>query len=267
MRAFRLLFPLCALISCPLSAKDIPVEKMQKIEQSLLDAAEEPGAILFTPPSGWKLADPDALPPTIQAMVVGKGKYHFPPSMNLGADPFDGTLKQYLKKVKEINQAHGTEWQDLGKIRTEAGNASLSQVDVMTEWGEVRLMHAILVRDGYAYILTASALKEEFPSFYKDFFASLRSLRFNPDLLESIPSPERQKKLSEECEALQKEWVQFLQKQPPEERRKLFASQEFQDKIWSQFQEKISREYQDLGDSWLSLFLKKMERDLIGKSQ
>ena len=116
--------------------------------------------------------------PSVKAMVVGKGAYEFPPSINLGTEPYTGTLKQYLKRIKDINTSQGAEWKDLGSIRTQAGDASFSQVDRKTEWGDVRMMHVILIKDGTVYIMTAAARKEEFPTFYKTFFTALSSLRF-----------------------------------------------------------------------------------------
>lgn len=141
--------------------------------------ASEPGTVTFTPPAGWRLAEQKELSSSVKSMVIGKGKHEFPPSINLAVEPYNGTLKQYLKIVKSINNANRAEWKDLGSIKTKAGDASLSQVDEKTEWGNIRMMHVIFVKNGYAYILTAASLKEEFSEFYKDFFASMRSLDVN----------------------------------------------------------------------------------------
>lgn len=132
--------------------------------------------VAFAPPKDWNMADPKDLPENVKAMVVGKGSKEFPPSINLAVESYKGTQKEYLKTVKDINEAAKREWKDLGTIRTKAGDASLSQVDEKSEWGTVRMMHVILVRDGHAYILTAASLKDEFSRFYKDFFAAMRSL-------------------------------------------------------------------------------------------
>lgn len=140
---------------------------------------KQPESLMFTPPEGWRMADKTALPPSVKVMVVGKGEHEFPPSLNLGTEPFDGSLQDYLKIVKAINLAQKTEWKDLGMIRTEAGDASLSQLDTKTQWGNVKMMSVILVKNGIVYILVAAALQEEFPKFYKEFFSSMRSLRFN----------------------------------------------------------------------------------------
>lgn len=134
---------------------------------------------VFTPPAGWSEADAKTvqLPPRVQMMVVGKGSVGFPPSMNLSSEAFQGTLKQYLQIVKRMNDDKGYAWKDLGTISTKSGNASLSQVDTKSQWGDVRLMHVILLKNETIYILTASALKGEFSLFYKDFFKAMRSLQ------------------------------------------------------------------------------------------
>lgn len=148
-----------------------------------LFAEETVEAILFTPPPGWHAADLEKLQKKhIKAMVIGQSKGGCPPSINLGIEVFKGTLKDYLKIVKRINQNPLCDWKDLGQLKTAAGSASLSQLDMRTEQGYMRMMHVILVAKGHAYVLTAAALKEEFSSYYDLFFRALTSLRF-----ESIP--------------------------------------------------------------------------------
>lgn len=148
---------------------------------------EQEQVVSFNPPVGWHLADAHLLPPHVKALVVGKGPSSFPPSLNLSCEPYQGTLRQYLKTVKNMNSAQGYEWKDLGTIQTEAGTASLSQVDTKSQWGDLRLMHVILLKNKTIYILTASALKSEFPQFYKDFFAAMRSLK----LIQKISKDDR----------------------------------------------------------------------------
>lgn len=134
---------------------------------------------MFNPPEGWRVADANSLPKSVKIMVVGSGSGNFPPSMNLGTEKFSGTMKDYLKKIKEINSAKGLSWKSLGTLKTEAGVASLSQVDNHTEWGDVRMMHVMIKNGDTMYILTGAALKEEFPKFYSEFFKAFKSLRFD----------------------------------------------------------------------------------------
>jgi hypothetical protein len=143
------------------------------------EKAAEASTVQFTPPPGWRYGDLPAMLPNVNIVVVGQGNREFPPSMHLGTEKYSGTLKEYLKIVKAINDAQGGEWKDLGTIQTDAGPASLSQLDTKTQWGDIRMMHVILLKNGMVYILTSAALKEEFPKFYKDFFKAMRSLRID----------------------------------------------------------------------------------------
>lgn len=233
--------------------------------------APEEGIVMFTPPLGWNMVDNAPLPGTVKVMVIGKGAHTFPPSMNLSTEPYKGTLKQYLNIVKAMNDAQGYDWKDLGTLRTEAGPASLSQVDTKTEWGDVRLMHVILLKNGRVYILTASALKEEFSKFYKDFFTSLRSLRVNKDLFEMVSTPQRRTQLKAAYQNVQEQWKKLLaQKQkeqsdvaPEQLKKQMFTSAEFQDAVWKPFKDTLNQKYSDLGSEWQTLMLQKTEDDLF----
>lgn len=174
----KLLVCLSALISINGTCLSFP--EKSKINEAQL-AATEPGAIVFTPPQGWKLANPDELPPNVKVMVVGSGSLTLSPSISLATEDSNKTLAEYLKIVKEINASKGAKWINLGKIQTQAGEANLSQVDSLTKWGTIRMMHVILAKNGTIYILTAAALKEEFPQYKTTFLESLRSLRFNSE--------------------------------------------------------------------------------------
>jgi len=178
---FKQRFLLFILTSFTTSAYSAEIDKThaQPPQGQITDNSQQTETLMFTPPTGWRNTDASALPEHVNIMVVGQGTHDLPPSMTLGTEIYKGSLKQYLKRIKEINRGKGYEWKDLGTIRTEAGNASLSQVDTKSQWGEIRMMHVILYKEGIIYILTAAALKDEFPTFYKEIFNSFRSLRFN----------------------------------------------------------------------------------------
>lgn len=173
----RLLIPLSFLLFSSLTAASATEKPITlPIQQEHLQ---------FNPPAGWRNAENTDLPQQVQLMVVGKGASEFPPSLSLATENYSGTVKQYLKIVKELSISKGHTWKDLGSIRTEAGNASLSQTDSPSQWGDIKMMHVILKKNGTIYILTAAALKDEFPKFYKEIFASLRSLRFSKEISEN----------------------------------------------------------------------------------
>ena len=131
---------------------------------------KQPLMAVFTPPPNWKVADKEFLSKHVKILVIGpKIKNDMPPTMNLMIEPFKGDLKDYLKNVKKINESHGDFWKDLGNLKTKAGDASLSQVEVSSKWGGEKLMHAIIVKNGFAYVLTATASKNEFGRFYQQF--------------------------------------------------------------------------------------------------
>ncbi len=131
----------------------------------------------FQVPGDWLLAKPDQLPPKVTMLATGEGKREVRPRLNLAEENVDGDLDDYLKVIAELNKAEGREWRKLGTIETESGTASLSQCDMPTKWGTTRMLHAILVQNKKAYILTASSLQEEFADNYELFFRSLSSLK------------------------------------------------------------------------------------------
>ncbi|MEX1012521.1 MAG: hypothetical protein WD595_05205 [Waddliaceae bacterium] len=135
-------------------------------------------SISFTPPKGWHLADKKDLPPSVEFMVIGNGS-PFPPSINLATESFSGSMEDYLGIVKKINQENRSEWKRLGQVQTKAGKAELSEAIQMTQWGQVKMMHAMFIKNGTMHILSAAALKDEFPKFYQEFFAAIRSLEIN----------------------------------------------------------------------------------------
>lgn len=265
------LFLSYSLMITPLIAADFSPTSPNPPSASEASSSNSEEVVIFSPPSGWRLADTSVLPATVKIMVVGKGKQAFPPSMNLATQPYKKTLKQYLKTVKAINESQGSEWKDLGPIQTEAGLASLSQVDRKTEWGEERMMHVILLKNEKIYILTASALKEEFPQFYKDFFAAMRSLRVNKDVFDLVPTGPRRTQAQKAYENVQNQWVTLLKehqsKRPNESienlKKELFESESFQKTVWTPFKSMLEKQYSDMGAQWQAFLLEKTENDLF----
>lgn len=136
--------------------------------------------LTFTPPEGWRKAEEKELKdfPSVKAMVIGTTKGSFPPSMCLGAEPYGKPLSEYIETIKATSRSLRSNWKELGKLMTQAGEGHLSQEDITTQWGEIREMHLILYHDGSIYMLTAAASKEEFPQLYSRFFEAMKSLQF-----------------------------------------------------------------------------------------
>ncbi|MBA3602181.1 MAG: hypothetical protein H0W50_00695 [Parachlamydiaceae bacterium] len=184
MTSFSLLMGLGVILQAEISVETISPESNQQKGSVSGYSAEDinaPGTVYFAPPPGWQYAQSEMLNPNIRVMVVGTGKSSIPPSMNLTVEPYKGTLKQYLKLIKDINSSKGNAWTDLGKIKTAAGDGSLSQLDKKTLGEDMRMLHTVILKNGKIYILTAAAAKSEFSSFYKQFFAAMSSLHINDE--------------------------------------------------------------------------------------
>lgn len=254
---------LCLLSITPLTAApDLPPEKTKQLEESFATNAAKPGAALFTPPPNWQVADSSILPETVLVMVVGKSTSAFPPSINLGAEHFSGTVKQYLKRVKELNQAQGFEWKDLGSIKTEAGDVSLSQVDRKNEWGEIRMMHLITKKNDTIYILTAASLKEEFPRYYNDFFSVFRSFRFNKTAHEMVTDKVQRVRIEKDEVALKTLWKAVYAENkakdptltPQQLNEQTFNSKKFEE-MWNRFKSMLENNYSNMGVDWRNALL------------
>ncbi len=269
-------FVLSFFVFFPQEGQLRPLVNRQKETAEKIDSRQgnQDNVVTFTPPAQWSFVSPDALPGRVRAMVIGKSSSSFPPSINVSSEPYKGTLKQYLKIVKNMNAAQGYDWKDLGTIQTQAGLASLSQVDTKTEWGTVRLMHVILVKNGTVYILTASALKEDFPKYYKDFFQSMKSLKIANDLYEIIPNSTARKELQTAVAELKAKWQNLLSQKRAQQsdiscktlQDTLFDSQDFQNNLWDPFKKMLKEKYAQQGEEWQSLFLQKLEDELLAPS-
>lgn len=261
-KALSFLFIFMALSSLSCAIEETPIsKKTQGKLQSL------PSSALFTPPKGWRFGDQKSLGQHVQIMVIGKGKNTYPPSINLATEKFTGTLKDYLKIVKKINDSEKIIWKDLGPIRTQAGNVNLSQIEMQTEWGQVKMMHAIIVRDQTAYIMTAAALKDEFPDYYKDFFSSIQSLRINKDLYETVKDSKERVKLKKINEDLENQFDLLLKENYPSTPREIFESSRFQNGNWKPFQAKIKNEYSYMEEDWQNLIFSTIQSILINSER
>ena len=128
----------------------------------------------FIPPTGWRAAPPP-LPESILALVIGKGNSSYPPSMNLAVEPFSGTLQEYQVIMQQVDAKKGMRALPLGTTETAAGRAVLTQTEQQSAWGRIKMVHALLIAEGHAYIITCAAPADEFSHHYKAFFTAIRS--------------------------------------------------------------------------------------------
>jgi hypothetical protein len=240
----------------PLAAKihSTPVEKAAETAVTSL--------CFFKPPQGWEIADPKDLSPRVKiAFLTNTGK-GFCPSINLTVEKTSVSLPDYLKAVRSIHeQNRNNQWRALGRVRTEAGLAQLTEIDTTTEWGPVRMLQLILLKDGHAYVLTAAALREEFSNYYKEFQAAFRSMTLSSDLLSNIPQLERREKLKRKQEYLLASAKKALTTLATPEN--LLEDPLFQKKHWLPFQKSILNNFGDMGAFWQILALRNAQEKLL----
>ncbi len=139
-------------------------------------------ALCFTPPVDWQEVDAKYLAPSVKSGYLCKGKKGFCPSLNLAVEKIVSDQEHYLKSVKKIHEMNPqNRWRNLGPFKTREGDGVLTEIDTKNKLGDVRLLQMILVKDGYAYVLTASALKDEFADHYKEFQESFKSFQIKKE--------------------------------------------------------------------------------------
>lgn len=191
--------------------------------------------MFFIPPKDWEIAHPEMLAPSVEICFLSKNSRGLAPSVNLAKERVGVSLERYVEAVRKIHATDpNSRWRDLGVYKTSLGEGRLTELETKTEVGTVRMMQLIVMKEGAAYILTTSALKEEFSKFYKVFDQTLRSLQYSSDLIESYP-------------------------QKRDELRQLVQTAT----SWSSFEEKIITDFTEMGPYWQILFLKDMRSKLL----
>lgn len=174
----------------------------------------------FIPPQGWEFANPEMLAPRVHVCFLGKSSKGLSPSVNLATEPVHLSLDAYIEEVRKIHAADpNSRWRDLGKFNTRLGNGRLTELESTTEMGIARLVQLIVIKDRVAYILTASALKEEFSKYYKTFDQVLRSLQFTSNLIESLPSQSQRLALQQLVQTIESNFSNQLKQQRALEQR------------------------------------------------
>ncbi|MBY0530019.1 MAG: hypothetical protein K2P51_07490 [Rhabdochlamydiaceae bacterium] len=211
----------------------------------------------FLPPKGWDIVDPRTLSPRVQISFFKKKSEGFCPSINLAIEHVDISQSEYLKAVKNIQEAdRANRWRHLGKVHTTCGVAELTEIDTQSDWGPVRMLQLILVKHGNAYVLTAAALKKEIPQLYREFQTAFRSLQITEDLISCIPQMERRESLK----TVENQLMSCCQSMDAQE---AFLDLAFQEKHWIPFQASILKDYEDMGAHWQFLVLKDLQSQLL----
>jgi hypothetical protein len=211
----------------------------------------------FLQPKGWDIVDSSTLPPHVQIAFIHKKSASFSPSFNLATEKVDVSQAEYLKIIKNIHESdRNNRWRHLGKVHTSAGLADLTEIDTDSEWGPIRILQLIFIRNGTAYVLTAAASKKEIASFYKDFHTSFRSLQITEDLIESIPQKDRREQLKQAKQHLLVAWERFQDQSS-------FSDHTFQKEHWIPFQNEVINNYEDMGAYWQVSLLRSIQKKIL----
>ena len=219
---------------------------------SSLTAEESTLTCFFTPPPGWEISFPPASTPHVKILFTKPNGIKFSPSINLSIEPTSVSIEEYLKIIKEVHeQDRDKEWSMLGKMQTQSGLAQLTQINTSSEWGPVRLLQLILIKQGNAYILTAAALKKEFSLYYSLFQKAFRSLTLTADLIEALPLLEKRDQLRSSRETLLNSSGEFSEKNP----------------LFHLFAKEVHSYAQDLGNYWEYLLLQQTQEAMTAKQE
>ncbi len=209
------------------------------------------GICFFCPPDQWNTADPSSLSPLVKVGFYGPpSQLGFCPSINLAEEKIRCSLKDYLDAVKKIHTSNRHKvWTYLGTLKTQAGEAALTQIDLPSQSGPMRLLQLILVNKDKAYILTASCLKKEFAQLLPLFRKAFYSLQIENDLYQAIPDPKSRERARHSYAYVEKA---------------VRTGESFSIDMdeWKSFQANIIEKFTDLGPYWQALVIAEAYRKL-----
>jgi hypothetical protein len=196
----------------------------------------------FRPPDGWVAADPSVLSPLVKMGFIGPpSQLGFCPSLNLAEEKVNCSLKVYLEAVKKIHTSNRhKEWSYLGSFTTLAGEGALTQIDMTSQSGPMRLLQLILIKENTAYILTGACLKKEYLQQLSTFRNAFHSLDIATDLFTAVKDEKKRKDakcLYSAAENAVRDQKAFSTEMP----------------AWQDFQNFMIEEFAELGPYWQAL--------------
>jgi len=203
----------------------------------------------FMPPNKWKLADPKKLSPMVEACFLGKGKTAFYPSINIATEEIDISDKEYISIVVKMHKDDpNIEFRRFGKIKTQAAIADLFELTTKTNFGTVKMLQTIIVKDNKAYVLTGSMHIDDFKTMSKTILKTFQSFQIVDNLTDCIKDLEKKQNLKKAIENLAR-------------------SKSIKDKDWKKFEKTVLKDFKELGEFWQLQVMKDAYNNHISSSK
>lgn len=207
----------------------------------------------FDPPKDWSPAlNLEKQSEFVKIIFFSKGKTEYPNNMNLAMEPLENSLslKGYVKIAKDLHvDDRDTEWRDLGSFQTKSGKGQLTEITTKNEFGIVKQLQLIFLKNSMAYILTGAAIKEDFPKVRNLLIRSFRTLKVTKDWTKTLTKPALKTKVLKAYENLE---ALYQDKEKTDLR----------ESSWKTFENLISTECKDMGFCWQFLFLQESYKNL-----
>jgi len=226
---------------------------------AVLHANQFPFAF-FDPPSGWFLSPSRHFEDGVKIGFVESKKKIFSPSITLSIEKISCSEEEYLKNVKTAHSFDRIkDVRVLGIFETNSGKAHLLQIDTKHPWGDIRMLQALLIKQGYAHIHTAACLKTDFAKIRDQLLKSFQSLRVSFDFFSTVHD---NKKLENSFNYLKMAWKDYAESERNHGKGS-FRKDLFQKTQWLPFIEVIKKDYADLGICWQILAIEYLKEELV----
>ncbi len=199
---------------------------------------------IFSPPKGWHKNPIETPSSRVKVSFFTKAKQEFCPSINLLEEKVSSSIEEYLRKIQKIYESDSSNrFRRLGTLKTQAGIAYLTSLDMETTLGKVRVLQSIFLQEGIAYILTGAVLQEDFGLYQKELTDSFRSFSLESDLYNYIQNDQQKSALIHQIQ-------------------NLLPTQKKDKKQWESFKRFVTQEFKEEGSYWQLLLLEETEKKL-----
>ena len=226
----------------------------------------------FTVPDGWEQVR-HVTPKNNVKMLVRQPKANIlPPSINLVVEDVEVSLSEYLQIVKDLHKyINNAELHDLGKINTKAGSAQLITIEMNSTWGDTKILQALFIKDNVAYVITATALKEDFPNYYKDFFNAIKSFDIHENIFYMVSEDHKRLDVMEKYCNVKEKWVESYHKIKKQNQllsakdiaNKAFHDEGFQKQYWQPLTETIQISFTEMQKVWQDKVIDQLRQECL----